>query len=251
MPRGSRNLRTRHLLWVVLGFFCCALITLGGIVQAGHMHADGQAVQSDCALCHVAHLVVQPSVPQVSAAHRLCRGQGIDCPAADSCSILFCILPLHPASACTDCQLLSSSVSKIRNLRRLLMRMPTRSILSFVLVFVFSAMFWPVQAQSNSGSISGTVTDPSGAVVPGATVTVENPVSGYLRTTKTDSTGRFQFSNLPFNPYHLTAYGHGLRRRGARCRCAIRCVRECGDYLESSGCLHNRDRREWSRSVRK
>jgi hypothetical protein len=46
------------------------------------------------------------------------------------------------------------------------MRMPTRSILSFALVFVFSAMFWPVQAQSNSGSISGAVTDPSGAVVP-------------------------------------------------------------------------------------
>jgi hypothetical protein len=65
MPRGSRNLRTRHLLWVVLGFVCCALITLGGIVQAGHTHADGQIVQSDCALCHVAHLVVQPSVPQI------------------------------------------------------------------------------------------------------------------------------------------------------------------------------------------
>jgi hypothetical protein len=85
------------------------------------------------------------------------------------------------------------------------MRTPTRSILSLVLVFVFSTIFWTVQAQSNSGSISGTVTDPSGAVVQGATVTVENPVSGYLRTAKTDSTGRFQFSNLPFNPYHLTA----------------------------------------------
>jgi hypothetical protein len=65
MPRRNRNLRTRHLLWVALGFLCCALITLGGIVQAGHTHADGQAVQSDCALCHVAHLVVQPSVPQL------------------------------------------------------------------------------------------------------------------------------------------------------------------------------------------
>ena len=64
MPGRNRNLRTRHLLWVVLGFFCCALITLGGIVQVGHTHADGQAVQSDCALCHTAHLVVQPSVPQ-------------------------------------------------------------------------------------------------------------------------------------------------------------------------------------------
>ena len=64
MPGRSRNLRTRHLLWVVLGFFCCALITLGGIVQVGHTHADGQAVQSDCALCYTAHLVVQASVPQ-------------------------------------------------------------------------------------------------------------------------------------------------------------------------------------------
>ena len=64
MPRRSRNLRTSHLLWVVLGFFCCVLITLGGIVQAGHTHAGGQALQSDCALCQVAHLVVQPSVPQ-------------------------------------------------------------------------------------------------------------------------------------------------------------------------------------------
>jgi hypothetical protein len=66
MPGRSRNLRTRHLLWVVLGFLCCALITFGGIVQAvhTHAHADGQAVQSDCALCHTAHLVVQPAVPQ-------------------------------------------------------------------------------------------------------------------------------------------------------------------------------------------
>src|ERR1700689_4791710 len=64
MPGRSRNLRTRHLLWVVLGFLCCALITLGGIVQVVHTHADGQAVQSDCALCHTAHLVVQPAVPQ-------------------------------------------------------------------------------------------------------------------------------------------------------------------------------------------
>jgi hypothetical protein len=33
-------------------------------VQAGHVHADGQAVQTDCALCHVAHLVVHPAAPQ-------------------------------------------------------------------------------------------------------------------------------------------------------------------------------------------
>ena len=90
------------------------------------------------------------------------------------------------------------------------MRTPTRSIFSFLFVFAFSAMFWTLQAQSNSGSISGAVTDPSAAVVPGATVTIENPVSGYLRTTQTDSSGRYQFSNLPFNPYHLSAKATGF-----------------------------------------
>jgi Carboxypeptidase regulatory-like domain/TonB-dependent Receptor Plug Domain len=90
------------------------------------------------------------------------------------------------------------------------MRTPTRSIFSFLFVFLFSATFWTLQAQSNSGSISGVVTDPSGAVVPGATVTIENPVSGYLRTAKTDGSGRYQLSNLPFNPYHLSAAATGF-----------------------------------------
>ncbi len=56
----------------------------------------------------------------------------------------------------------------------------------------------------NSGSIEGTVKDPSGAVVPGATVQITNPVSGYARTTSTDANGAFRFTNVPFNPYHLS-----------------------------------------------
>jgi carboxypeptidase family protein len=60
-----------------------------------------------------------------------------------------------------------------------------------------------VRAQ-NSASISGTVTDPTGALVPKATVEIHNPVSGYDRTTVTDTSGNFSFANIPFNPYHLT-----------------------------------------------
>ena len=103
------------------------------------------------------------------------------------------------------------------------MRMPTRRILPFLFVFVFSAMSWTVQAQSNSGSISGAVTDPSGAVVPGATVSINNPVSGYARTVDTDASGRFQFGNLPFNPYHLsvTAKGFGGASQDADVRNTI------------------------------
>jgi hypothetical protein len=59
-------------------------------------------------------------------------------------------------------------------------------------------------AQSKSGSISGTVTDPTGAVIPGATVQIANHVSGYQRTATTDATGQFHFYNLPLNPYRLT-----------------------------------------------
>jgi hypothetical protein len=76
-------------------------------------------------------------------------------------------------------------------------------------MFLASAPFSLLRAQSNSGSVTGTVTDPSGAVIPGASVSIENPVSAYTRTTTTDKTGQFSFPNLPFNPYHLTATKKG------------------------------------------
>jgi Carboxypeptidase regulatory-like domain len=61
-----------------------------------------------------------------------------------------------------------------------------------------------VSAQTgNSGTISGTVTDPSGGVVPNVAVTIHNPVSQYERSVTTDTTGNFSFPNIPFNPYHL------------------------------------------------
>jgi hypothetical protein len=63
-----------------------------------------------------------------------------------------------------------------------------------------------VQAQS----ISGTVADRSGAVVANARVEIHNPVSQYDRSTTTDSTGRFSFTNVPLNPYHLSVTAAGF-----------------------------------------
>jgi hypothetical protein len=66
-------------------------------------------------------------------------------------------------------------------------------------------------AQSGtSTSITGTVVDPTGAVVANATVEVRNPVSGFVRSTLTDNAGKFTFANVPFNPYHLTVSGEGF-----------------------------------------
>src|ERR1700694_4917723 len=66
-------------------------------------------------------------------------------------------------------------------------------------------------AQSgNATSVTGTVLDSSGAVVPNATVEIHNPVSGFDRTTRTDASGRFSIPNVPFNPYHLSVTGQGF-----------------------------------------
>ena len=65
-------------------------------------------------------------------------------------------------------------------------------------------------AQSGGSSISGAVLDPSGAVVANAKVQIHNAVSGYDRTTTTDSKGNFSFPNVPFNPYHMTVTAAGF-----------------------------------------
>ena len=42
-------------------------------------------------------------------------------------------------------------------------------------------------------------------------VRISNPVSGFSRTVSTDATGRYVFSNLPPNPYHLTVEAQGFQ----------------------------------------
>jgi hypothetical protein len=80
-----------------------------------------------------------------------------------------------------------------------------------MLAILYLALGLSVYAQSgNSTSLTGVVVDPSGAVVPNATVEVRNPVSGFFRSALTDSAGRFAFPNVPFNPYHLTVGGNGF-----------------------------------------
>ena len=59
------------------------------------------------------------------------------------------------------------------------------------------------QALGNAGTIEGTVTDPSGAVLPNATVTILNRLTNYRQTATTDSKGAFRLTNIPQNPYHV------------------------------------------------
>ena len=78
-------------------------------------------------------------------------------------------------------------------------------VLCFGLCFEMDA-----QSAGGSTSISGTVMDPTGAVVPSATVEIRNPVSGFVRSTSTNNSGAFNFPNVPFNPYHITVTAAGF-----------------------------------------
>jgi hypothetical protein len=92
------------------------------------------------------------------------------------------------------------------------MRTYARSIAVFLCLVATSILSQSLfgQTAGNAGTLIGTVTDPSGAVVPGASVSVSNLVSAYARTVVTDKTGRYQFTNLPLNPYHLTVGATGF-----------------------------------------
>jgi hypothetical protein len=69
----------------------------------------------------------------------------------------------------------------------------------------------PIFSQSiSSGTVTGTVTDPSGAVISDAGVQLRNSVTGYEQSTKTDNTGAFRFNNVPHNPYRLTVTADGF-----------------------------------------
>jgi len=82
------------------------------------------------------------------------------------------------------------------------------SVLAFITVFFFAPGFHAhAQSGGSSTSVTGTVVDPTGAVVANAVVEIHNPVSAFERTVTTDSLGKFNIPNVPFNPYHLTVTG--------------------------------------------
>jgi hypothetical protein len=68
-------------------------------------------------------------------------------------------------------------------------------------------------AQTSFGRISGSVTDPSGAAVPGATIKVTNTETQTVRTVETDGNGLYAVTNLPVGPYTLEASQKGFQSK--------------------------------------
>jgi hypothetical protein len=68
----------------------------------------------------------------------------------------------------------------------------------------------PLAAQGASASLGGTVADSTGAVIPGANVTVSNAANGFVRTTKSNSVGIFLFAAIDSGDYTLTIAAPGF-----------------------------------------
>jgi hypothetical protein len=80
-------------------------------------------------------------------------------------------------------------------------------VLSLVLILLGAA--W---AQQNLGVIVGKVTDPSSAVVAGATVTLTDEATGVKRNATTGASGNYAFGGLPFGNYDIVVEAKGFRK---------------------------------------
>src|SRR5271163_1243074 len=79
----------------------------------------------------------------------------------------------------------------------------TLRMLSYILLAVLLAIPFSLHAQQNSGTITGSVIDPSGAAIPGATITVTNTATADKVTAKADGQGNFTVAQLPVGTYEV------------------------------------------------
>lgn len=83
---------------------------------------------------------------------------------------------------------------------------------ALLLVLVMLAATWCARAQSTFGSIRGTVSDVSGAVIPGATVTAHSLEQNFDRQATTNDAGEFVVENLQPGHYSITVEHSGFSK---------------------------------------
>ena len=81
-----------------------------------------------------------------------------------------------------------------------------------LLIFLFSGVPVWGQAEAPSGTIVGTVTDSTGAVIPNAMVTATNTGTGISQSSKTNVTGNYSFPLLQVGTYSVAVEATGFNR---------------------------------------
>ena len=95
------------------------------------------------------------------------------------------------------------------------MRGLARTILAVGMMAAATAGFPPVMAQTTNATLVGTVTDPQGAAIARATVTVRNSATGVARQVLTDDTGSYRVYPLQAGSYDVTASIMGFQSKVA------------------------------------
>src|SRR5580692_1884768 len=84
-------------------------------------------------------------------------------------------------------------------MRKLLAIIALSAIVLATPIFVFA---------QDSSSMTGVVTDATGAVIPGTTVSLSNPSTGVTFSQTTDGQGSYRFVNVPPNPGYKASFNH-------------------------------------------
>ena len=93
------------------------------------------------------------------------------------------------------------------------MTSPRRNFFLAALVFLLALLAVSPSFAQSTGALQGAVTDPSGAVVPGATITIRNTATGATRTVRTDSDGNYAAPSLIPGPYTIDVSANGMQTR--------------------------------------
>jgi len=83
------------------------------------------------------------------------------------------------------------------------------TLISFLAVFVLLA---PCAWSQDNATITGTVGDPSGAVIPNASISLTNPATGQVRQATSNSAGAYRFPNVGVGTYTLAVSGQGFQK---------------------------------------
>ena len=83
-------------------------------------------------------------------------------------------------------------------------------LLALLLTMVISNI--TIFAQTGTSSVSGTVSDPQGSAVAGATVVLTNPAKNFTRTQTTNESGAYSFNSIPPDTYQIEVTASGFKK---------------------------------------
>ncbi|MEO6910063.1 MAG: carboxypeptidase-like regulatory domain-containing protein, partial [Edaphobacter sp.] len=91
------------------------------------------------------------------------------------------------------------------------LKLSRNTILAIGALLIAMLVPGPLMAQVDTGGVTGTVTDPTGAAVVGAQITLTNPATGISQNTRSTSTGTYSFSGVRTGAYNLKGEATGFQ----------------------------------------